>query len=1100
MKLLWALTLSLLAFASTHAPVEAQSTACDARVRRNWDALSTTEKDAYKGALAAAMDSGAYIKFIEMHTEAMSQVEAHGQCMFTYWHRLFLIVFENMLRGQGDEFACVTIPYYNWLGAYNRVLSGACTTLGDCSAIATELGGFTSGSNRTLLINDLKTSGTCVTEEPLNHFCQASTSYSSVREQVFSGSNIGEMSPLVEEGCHADVHRSLGGAMKTLASPSDPIFWSHHAMVDALHTIFHKCRVGTKRLSFEEKANHPVAWTSCPRVIDSVPPSGPPFKPTDVVTMRTGENGANPINGSDDPVIGQYFKDVPNRFADLMDVRDLGDFSYSYELSGQLASMYTDCDGNSTARRLETEGGGGIDQQADTTTIASSESSSTYDDGKVDVIIVEDCDLSEQHVATWYNEAMTAMGGQCAENMADLERQACMFHDECLGGVVDFSEEFKATWGVKEARCKTIVNAINSGEQSIVYGEWREHMEAYFGCPVPASETTPTDQSQTAGPAFRRNWEAMSDADKETYKGAVASAMDSPAYLKFIQMHMEKMSEYEAHGQCMFTYWHRLFLVVFENMLRAQGDEYACVTIPYFNWMEANNRVLSGTCKTMGDCAAITTELGGFTSGSQQNVVINGQSNTGICVTEAPLNHFCQTTGGQCADCVPRGDWGSAQVPGSTSYASLLKQVFDGKNIGEMSPKVETGSHAAVHNTLGGTMLHFASPADPIFWSHHSMVDALHTIFHKCRVGTQRMTFEEKAADPVAWTSCARRDGGVFNPADIVTMRTGVAGSNSFVNGSVDPVIGQYFQGVPNRFADLMDVRDLGDFSYTYELSGQLASMYTDCNGDATTSTPTTTTPVATTTAPAPTTTTPVATTAAPVATTTAPVATTAAPVATTAAPVATTTAPVPTTAPVATTTAPTATQTTPVPNQSGQIANAQRFFNWLWNIFSHHHHHRNLAVEDGTSNGQQQDATTPAPSTDSPSFDDGKVDVIIVDDCSLSEQYVMTWYKQTTAAMGGQCAETIADLERQSCMFHDQCLGGVVDFSDEFKATWGLKEARCKTIVDAVNSGEQPIVYAAWRENMESFFGCPMPTNETSPGDQSQTTKDTATDVIQSV
>ncbi|RLN93258.1 hypothetical protein BBJ28_00008641 [Nothophytophthora sp. Chile5] len=525
MKLLWALTLSLLAFVSTHAPVEAQTATCDARVRRNWDALSTTEKDTYKGALAAAMDSGAYIKFIEMHTEAMSQVEAHGQCMFTYWHRLFLIVFENMLRGQGDEFACVTIPYYNWLGAYNRVLSGACTTLGDCSAIATELGGFTGGSNRTLFINGLKTSGTCVTEEPLNHFCQASsttsdvcahcvprgdwgaarvassTSYSSVREQVFSGSNIGEMSPLVEEGCHADVHRSFGGAMKTLASPSDPIFWSHHAMVDALHTIFHKCRVGTKRLSFEEKASHPVAWTSCPRVIDSVPPSGPPFNPTDVVTMRTGENGTNPINGSDDPVIGQYFKDVPNRFADLMDVRDLGDFSYSYELSGQLASMYTDCDGNSTARRLETESGGGINQQAGTTTIAASENISTFDDGKVDVIIVEDFDLSEQLVTTWYNEAMAAMGGQCAENMADLERQACMFHDKCLGGVVDFSEEFKATWGVKEARCKTIVNAIDSGEQPIAYGGWREHMETYFGCPMPANEPTPAGQSQTAGPA-----------------------------------------------------------------------------------------------------------------------------------------------------------------------------------------------------------------------------------------------------------------------------------------------------------------------------------------------------------------------------------------------------------------------------------------------------------------------------------------------------------------------------------------------------------------------------------------------------------------------
>jgi len=109
MKIFWALSFALLALVLRLAEVEAQT--CGSRLRKDWDAMTTAEKDTYKGALAAAMDSGAYIKFVEMHTEMRSEMEAHRQCMFTYWHRLLLVAFENMLRGQGTAYACVTVPY-----------------------------------------------------------------------------------------------------------------------------------------------------------------------------------------------------------------------------------------------------------------------------------------------------------------------------------------------------------------------------------------------------------------------------------------------------------------------------------------------------------------------------------------------------------------------------------------------------------------------------------------------------------------------------------------------------------------------------------------------------------------------------------------------------------------------------------------------------------------------------------------------------------------------------------------------------------------------------------------------------------------------------
>ncbi|KAL3669456.1 hypothetical protein V7S43_005849 [Phytophthora oleae] len=576
------------------------------------------------------------------------------------------------------------------------------------------------------------------------------------------------------------------------------------------------------------------------------------------------------------------------------------------------------------------------------------------------------------------------------------------------------------------------------------------------------------------GARVRKDWDSLTTTEKNTYKGAISAAMDSGAYIKFVEMHTEMQSEMEAHRQCMFIYWHRLLLVVFENMLRDQGSQFACVTVPYYNWVGANNRMLAGTCSSIGDCSTITQELGGYTTGSQRTVNINGVSNSGRCVSQSPLDHFCQSgtvSGSACARCVPRGDWGSASVPSTTSFASVRQQVFNAQNIGQMSPNVEQGCHNNVHSNLGGTMGTFASPAEPLFWSHHAMVDALHTIFHKCRVGTQRLTFAQKAAHPVAWTSCAKRGGGSFSPTDVIVMRTGVNGNNP-IQGSQDPLIGRYFTGVPNQFAGLMDVRDLGDSSYSYELSGQLVDMYNNCDG---TSAPT----AAPSSAPAPTTGAPAN---APLPVTNAPVTPTAAP---------------------------------QQPSRSGWL-------DWLRNRWGFGRGGRRLEAEHGWGvwpwrNNQGNNVrgndyaynqattalSTPAPTTAPSAQYNGQnnnVDVITVNKECAEEKKVTTWYQKTMAKMGGQCAENMADLERQVCMFENQCLGGTKDYSAAFKATWGVKEPRCLTIVNAIKSGQQKITYGSWRQDMESYFGCPKPTNATQSGDQKDAYSGATQSVAQSV
>ncbi|OWZ22475.1 hypothetical protein PHMEG_0002819 [Phytophthora megakarya] len=573
MKLLWILSVGLLTLISALNNAQAQT--CGPRLRKDWDMLTATEKTTYKNALRAAMDSGDYIKFIEMHSEMRSEMEAHRQCMFIYWHRLFLVVFENMLRGQGAAYACVTVPYFNWIVANARVTSGTCKSLGDCMAITKELGGWTTGVERTLDINGISSTGRCVTESPLDRFCQltstrgsacagciprsdwskarvpATTSYASVRSQVFTGTNIGEMSSLVEKGCHNNVHSNLASTMAKFTSPSDPIFWSHHSMVDALHTIFHKCRVGTQRLTFAQKASHPVAWTSCDRR------DGGTFRPTDVITMRTGEKGVNPNPGARDSKIGRYFTGVPNQFAGLMDVRDLGSSSYGYALTGQLAAMYNQCDKSPKSRKLEetyaknaskpsmcgVPEGDSYDVDGNDYASQNNFPETDYsgqDDGHQDAVIVDNSgtlidadtpkevyitDDSEKQVVDWYDETIDAMGGDSHENMLDLERQACMFEHVCLGGTQDYSPEFKAIWKVKEPRCKTIVDAIIDGSDSIKYAPWREIMEAQFGCPEPPNSTNTTSYSGSWSSSY-------SEEDSTDYSTDTISFSDVLAEVK----------------------------------------------------------------------------------------------------------------------------------------------------------------------------------------------------------------------------------------------------------------------------------------------------------------------------------------------------------------------------------------------------------------------------------------------------------------------------------------------------------------------------------------------------------------------------------------
>lgn len=88
------------------------------RIRKDYNELTLAERELYIKAINTAKNRGYYDMFVAIHKYDTNDAFAHGTMAFFAWHRKFLIEFENMLRSLGDEFACVTIPFWDWAQEY----------------------------------------------------------------------------------------------------------------------------------------------------------------------------------------------------------------------------------------------------------------------------------------------------------------------------------------------------------------------------------------------------------------------------------------------------------------------------------------------------------------------------------------------------------------------------------------------------------------------------------------------------------------------------------------------------------------------------------------------------------------------------------------------------------------------------------------------------------------------------------------------------------------------------------------------------------------------------------------------------------------------
>jgi len=365
----------------------------------------------------------------------------------------------------------------------------------------------------------------------------------------------------------------------------------------------------------------------------------------------------------------------------------------------------------------------------------------------------------------------------------------------------------------------------------------------------------------------------LSQQEKDNYKGAVASAMKSKEYFEFTKLHVDEMSERQAHKTCAFLIWHKRFLLAYENMLRAQGPQYACVTVPYWDTMGEYANMIDGKCSSIGECASIVQDFSNSPTPNTPDKEIDffGYRLSGSCYPLFAGNSFCDDN--KNCGCVPRNNLMEQQYPPACDFTGISNSIAYSKDFEEFTKALQTGIHNEVHNAVGGFMGQMTSPVDPIFWSWHTTIDMLLYSFHKCHVSRSMSEKDvRKSIYGFSQDGACKYDSNAPDAiidGKIVQQSTRVAAQDN-------QLIGKYFKGLSDNIADYISFK--GPLTYRYQLSDamrvQLLQSEDMCPvfvEDMSKNTPAPTTPAPTTVRPTPTPTTTAESTPTPKPTTKAP-------------------------------------------------------------------------------------------------------------------------------------------------------------------------------------------------------------------------------------
>ncbi len=207
--------------------------------RKDQATLTDDEKQRFVNAVLQLKENNGYDQYVEWHRELFLQ-GIHSSAMFLPWHRELILRFERDLQRIDSS---VDIPYWNW-----SVNQSQTESLWQASF----LGGNGQGSNG--LVADGPFAFTAnnfelqVTDTPSDgpglrrNFASFNPSLDGFESLPGEGlvrtvlrlPNYTIFNANIRGRLHNMPHRWVGGAMASMSSPNDPVFWMHHANLDRL--------------------------------------------------------------------------------------------------------------------------------------------------------------------------------------------------------------------------------------------------------------------------------------------------------------------------------------------------------------------------------------------------------------------------------------------------------------------------------------------------------------------------------------------------------------------------------------------------------------------------------------------------------------------------------------------------------------------------------------------------------------------------------------------------------------------------------------------------------------------------------------------------
>eukprot|EP00486_Rosalina_sp_Unknown_P016199 CAMPEP_0201578540 /NCGR_PEP_ID=MMETSP0190_2-20130828/25452_1 /ASSEMBLY_ACC=CAM_ASM_000263 /TAXON_ID=37353 /ORGANISM="Rosalina sp." /LENGTH=460 /DNA_ID=CAMNT_0048011829 /DNA_START=219 /DNA_END=1598 /DNA_ORIENTATION=+ len=281
---------------------------------------------------------------------------------------------------------------------------------------------------------------------------------------------------------------------------------------------------------------------------------------------------------------------------------------------------------------------------------------------------------------------------------------------------------------------------------------FKDYFYCYFGGAeggdkVTPAPTTPAPTTTTEAPEpiidplpgvdccanrCRKSWDSLSQSERNVYISGFKQLADKGVIQELSYSHYASAEHSGWKDSTFFSNeyflpWHRVFILMLEDEIRALGPDYECFGMPFWDWSDEPTPKEVKNGKTL---LIMNSGIGDDSDGSCQN----SGSSFDAGSYQPQLAQYKDNSGNKCL--MRNVDYTTNQDGTGWCWFDTPNQILD--MIGRTTKysvfagQLEGAPHAAPHVCISGNMETFYSPDDPAFYLHHTFVDYIWALWQDC--------------------------------------------------------------------------------------------------------------------------------------------------------------------------------------------------------------------------------------------------------------------------------------------------------------------------------------------------------------------------------